>query len=113
MTEEFFRGGFSSGVFVSGEPIDRLSYTLTVTNNLSQLGVIQANDTPDLTWSAQLKWQPTTGEFGPRGGFIDFDDHTKAATRFGLNIAKSHESRYAGVGLPPNANQIRLSDGVN
>jgi len=113
MTEEFFRGGFSSGVFVSGEPINRLSYTFTITNNLSQLGVVQANDTPDLTYSASLKWQPTTGEFGPRGGFIDFEDHTTPATRFGLNIGRSHESRYAPLGQPPNANQIKLSDGVN
>jgi len=46
-------------------------------------------------------------------GFIDFEDHTTPATRFGLNVARSHESRYAPLGSPPNANQIKLSDGVN
>jgi hypothetical protein len=113
MSEEFFRGGFSSGVFVSGEPLHRLNYTLTITNNLSQLGVVQANDTRDLTYSGSLKWQPTTGEFGPRGGFNDLEFHTTPATRFGLSAAKSRESRYAPLGSPPNANQIKLSDGTN
>jgi hypothetical protein len=113
MGEEFFRGGFSSGVFVAGEPLYRFTYTLSINNNLSQLGVVQANDTRDLAYSASFKWQPTTGEFGPRGGFNDLEYHTTPATRFGGGVAKSRESRYAQIGDPPNATQIKLSDGVN
>lgn len=65
MAEEFFRGGFSSGFFMTGEPIRRLQYTLSMNNNISQLGVVQANDIPTLAYSGNLRWQPTTGEFGP------------------------------------------------
>jgi hypothetical protein len=113
MSEEFFRGGFSSGAFIGGELLPRLNYTLSVNNNISQLGVTQANDTRDLAYSGSLRWQPTTGEFGPRNGFLDFEYHKRAATQFGMSICQSRESRYAPLGSPPNATQIKLSDGVN
>ncbi len=113
MAEEFFRGGFSSGFWVTGEVVPRLFYNLTINNNLSQLGTTQANDTRDMAYSGMLRWQPTTGEFGPRNGFGDFEYHTKVATQFGVSSAKSRESRYAPIGSPPNATQIKLSDGVN
>jgi hypothetical protein len=113
MSEEFFRGGFSSGAYVTGEALPRLHYTLSVNNNLSQLGVTQANDTPDLAYSGALRWQPTTGEFGPRNGFGDFEHHERLATQFGVSAGTSRESRYAPLEAPPNATQIKLSDGVN
>jgi hypothetical protein len=113
MAEEFFRGGFSSGVWITGEVVPRLWYTLSLNNNISQLGVTQANDTPDMFWSGSLRWQPTTGEFGPRNGFGDFEYHTRVATQFGLSTGRARESRYAPTLQPPNATQIKLSDGVN
>jgi hypothetical protein len=112
MGEEFLRGGFSSGFFLTGMPIDRFYYTASVNNNLSQLGVTAANDTRDLAYSASWWWMPTTGEFGPRGGFGDLEHHEQVATRFGMSGCTSRESRYAALDQPPNATQIRLSDGV-
>jgi hypothetical protein len=113
MAEEFFRGGFSSGVWVTGKVIPRLDYTLSVNNNLSQLGVTQANDTRDMAYSGSLRWQPTTAEFGPRNGFGDFEHHQRVATQFGVSAAHSRESRYAPLDQPPNQTQIKLSDAVN
>src|SRR4029079_11578060 len=113
MVEEFFRGGFSSGAFVTGEIAPRLFYTLSVNNNLSQLGQVQANDSRDLAYSASMRWQPTTGEFGPRGGFGDLEYHTRLATQFGFSGASSREFRGAPDDLPPNATQVKLSDGTN
>ena len=113
MAEEFFRGGFSSGFFITGEPIKRLQYTLSINNNISQLGVTQANDIPDLAYSGDLRWQPTTGEFGARNGLADFEFHTRAATQFGVSAMQSREGRGAPDDQPPNATQIRMSDGVN
>ena len=112
MGEEFFRAGFSSGFAVSGEPIPRVYYSVSVNNNASQLGVTAANDTRDLATSASIYTMPTTGEFGPRGGFGDLEHHEEVATRFGISGARSRESRYAPDDLPPNATQIRLSDGL-
>jgi len=113
MSEDFFRGGFSSGVFITGRPLPRFNYTVSLNNNLSQLGVVAANDSRDMAYSASVVWRPTTGEFGPRGGLGDFEHHEKVATQFGISAGHSRESRYADNTAPPNATQIKLSDGVN
>ena len=113
MAEEFFRGGFSSGVFITGEALPRLNYTAGINTNISQLGVIAANDTRDMLYGASLSWMPTTGEFGPRGGLGDLEHHERLATRLGVSAAHSREGRYAADSVPPNATQIKLSDGVN
>jgi hypothetical protein len=112
MAEEFVRGGFSSGVFVTGEAVSRVRYSASINTNLSQLGTTAANDSRDMAYSASLVWMPTTGEFGPRGGFGDIEHHQEWATRFGVSACRSRESRYAALDQPPNATQIRLSDGV-
>lgn len=113
MAEEFFRGGFSSGVWITGQVVPRLWYTLSLNNNISQLGVVQQNDTRNLMYSASMRWQPTTGEFGPRNGFGDLENHTRVATQFGFSAGQSRESRYAPLDQPPNNTQIKLSDSVN
>ena len=112
MGEEFFRGGFSSGFWIGGEIVPRLTYTLSINNNISQLGVPQSVDLPDLAYSMNLRWMPTTGEFGPRYGFGDFEFHKKVATQFGMSIATARENRAASLDQPPNTTQIRLSDGI-
>jgi hypothetical protein len=112
MGEEFFRGGFSSGFWVGGEIVPRLTYTLSMNNNISELGVPQNVDAPELSYSVDLRWQPTTGEFGPRNGFGDFEFHKKLATQFGANAATSREDRAASQSEAPATTQIRLSDGV-
>ncbi|WP_164014370.1 hypothetical protein [Pyxidicoccus trucidator] len=112
MSEEFFRGGFSSGVWLKGEPLHRLTYTLSVNTNLSQLGITAANDARDMAYSASVAWLPTTGEFGLRGGLADFEEHQRVATRFGFSVAHAREDRASELGLAPNETQIRLSDGL-
>jgi len=112
MTEEFMRGGFSSGVFVTGQPVPRFFYTASINTNLSQLGVTAANDPRSLAYSGSVQWMPTTGEFGPRGGFGDLEHHEQAATRFGASVAHVREGRGAADSLPNAETQLRLSDGV-
>jgi len=75
MSEEFFRGGFSSGAWLTGDVFYRFNYTLSVNTNISQLGTTAANDTRDMSTSMSVAWMPTTGEFGPRGRLGDFEDH--------------------------------------
>ena len=112
MAEEFHRGGFSSSAWITGEALPRWFYTAGVTNNLSQLGVTAANDTRDMGYGGSIWTMPTTGEFGPRGGFGDLEHHLRVATRFGTSATHSRENRYAPLNQGPNATQIRLSDGV-
>jgi len=113
MTEEALRGGFSSSFWITGRPVGDLYYTASVNTNISQLGVVAANDTRDFAYSGSIWWMPTTGEFGPRKGFGDLEYHKQVATQFGMSACTTKESRYANLDDPPNASQIRLSDGVN
>lgn len=113
MAEEYFRGGFSSGLFATGEIVPRLNYTISINNNISQLGVVQANDTRNMAYSLSFRWQPTTGEFGARNGFGDFEEHQKVATQFGTSMGTSREGRGAPLDQPPNTTQIKISDGTN
>jgi hypothetical protein len=54
---------------------------------------------------------PTTGEFGPRGGYGDYEYHQRLATRFGTSYIHSRENRFAQLSQPsPDNAQIRLSD---
>lgn len=113
MAEEFYRGGFSSGFFITGELVPRFYYTASINRSLSQLGITAANDNREYAYSVSTWWMPTTGEFGPRGGFGDLEEHQQLATRFGLSAAHAREGRYATVPDSPRHQQIRMSDGVN
>jgi hypothetical protein len=113
MAEEFYRGGFASSFFVTGEPIKRFFYTAAVNRSLSQLGITAANDNREYAFSGSIWVMPTTGEFGPRGGFGDLEEHQELATRFGVSTCHAGESRYAPVPDSPRHQQIRMSDGVN
>lgn len=113
MAEDALRGGFTNGLFVMGEIVPKLSYSLMLGNNLSTLGIKAAQLTRDLSKSASLIWMPTTGEFGPRGGNGDFEHHEKVATRFGASYVFSREDRFNNTGIPsPDNTQVRMSDGV-
>lgn len=82
-------------------------------NNLSQLGVDagQLDDSLD-TLSAVVDWLPTTGEFGFRNSFGDFEGHTAPATRLAVHFTRSDENRQSQPGTEAIDNaQIRLSDG--
>jgi hypothetical protein len=113
MVEDGLRGGFTNGIFASGEIIPRLNYSAVLGNNLSSLGIQAAKLTRNMATSLSLSWLPTTGEFGPRGGNGDFEYHDKPATRFGVSFCHSRENRFNNTGTPsPDNTQVRLSDGV-
>ncbi len=113
MADEFFRPGFTSGVWASGEPVPKLFYRAMVGNSITQIGVTAGQLTRNLATSASVWWLPTTGEFGPRGGFGDYEHHDTLAVRIGTSYTHSHENRFSQLESPsPDNAQIRLSDGV-
>ena len=113
MADEYFRPGFTSGVWATGELVPTLFYNVMLGNNLSTLGISGAEDTRDFALATSVWWQPTTGEFGPRGGFGDFEVHDRPATRFGASYTHSRENRYAALANPtPDNTQIRISDSL-
>jgi hypothetical protein len=113
MAEEFFRPGFTSGIWIQGEVLPRFYYHLMLGNNLSQLGTTASNLTRDLSTSGTVWWMPTTGEFGLRGGYGDFEIHEEVATRFGASFTHMREDRQTPIDIPtPNETQVKISDGI-
>ena len=114
IADEFFRPSYTFGVWAKGAVVEKLNYAIMLGNNLSQLGIDAGQMDNDLnTWSGALTWMPSTGEFGKRGGFGDFEDHKTVATRLGLHFSRSDENKQS---QPSDTNsfdnvQVRLSDG--
>ena len=114
MADEFFRPYFSQGVFAQGIILPRLEYRWLVGNNNSNLDVPAVKLDRNLSAGAAITWLPTTGEFGPRGAFGDYEEHEKLATRFNIAYTFSPEDRQTPVGTPLSANTtIRLADSLN
>ena len=113
IADEYFRGSYTSGVWVQGSLPGRLRYAAMIGNNLSQLGIDAAQLDNNLdTWAAELAWYPTTGEFGKANGFGDYDRHDRPATRLGAHFTYSDENRQSQSNPEAIENsQIRLSDG--
>jgi hypothetical protein len=113
IADEFFRGSYTTGVWVKGELATTVKYMAMLANNLSTLGVsaAQMDNTVD-TQPYMLQWLPTTGEFGLYGTFGDFDDHQKLATRLAVHYTQSTEDKQSQPGTNGIENsQIRLTDG--
>ena len=113
MADEFFRPFFSQGVFAEGNLLPKLQYRWLVGNNLSNLGVPAIRLSRRLSAGGALTWFPTTGEFGPRGAFGDYEQHEKLATRFNLAYTYSPEDRQTPIGTPAANTTLRLADSLN
>jgi hypothetical protein len=113
IADEFFRGSYTSGVWLKGELHTKLKYMAMFANNLSTLGVSASQlDNRFDTQSYSVQWLPTTGEFGLYGTFGDYDYHQKVATRVGVHYTHSLEEKQSQPGTEGIENsQIRLTDG--
>jgi hypothetical protein len=113
IADEFFRGSYTTGIWLRGEVATKFKYQAMLANNLSTLGVSasQMDNTID-TQSYMLQWLPTTGEFGLYGTFGDYDFHDKLATRLAIHYTSSTEDKQSQPGSEGIENsQIRLTDG--
>lgn len=113
IADEFFRGSYTTGVWIKGQVLPGVNYMAMLANNLSTLGISasQLDNTLD-TWSVMLNWLPTTQEFGPIGAFGDFEGHEQVATRLGVHFTHSTEDAQSQPGTNSIENsQIRLTDG--
>ncbi|HEY1306059.1 MAG TPA: DUF3011 domain-containing protein [Vicinamibacterales bacterium] len=113
IADEFFRGSYTSGVWLKGELQTKVKYMAMFANNLSTLGVSASQlDNKLATQSYSVQWLPSTGEFGLYGTFGDFDYHEKLATRVGVHYTHSIEDKQSQPGTEAIENtQIRLTDG--
>src|SRR5258708_23959207 len=84
-----------------------------VGNNNSNLDVPAVKLDRDLSAGFAITWLPTTGEFGPRGAFGDYEGHDKFATRFNLAYTYSPEDRQASLGSPAGNKTLHPSRNLN
>jgi hypothetical protein len=113
MADEFFRPYFTQAFFAEGSLTHRLSYKFSIGNNLSNLDITAVQLTRDLSQGVSLTWMPTTGEFGPRGAFGDYEKHESLATRFGVDYSRSREDRFnSALNEAPDNTTIRLGDSL-
>jgi len=114
LADEFFRPYFGSGVWAQGEAFPGFWYNAMVGNSNSQLGVTAVELDRRYTTSGSAWWMPTTKEFGPRGGYGDYEWHQHVATRFGVSTTQSREQRYTDTTTGATTNTtLRLADSVN
>lgn len=113
MAEEYFRPGFTQGVWGQGELAPGLNYIVMVGNNLTTLNVNATEDSRDFAYSGNIWWMPTTKEFGPKGGNGDFEEHQKLATRFGMAYTEAKQNRATSTtNQAPDSTQIRMADSL-
>ena len=113
MADEFFRPYFTQAFFAEGYLPHRLNYKFSIGNNLSNLDITAVKLTRDLSKGVSLSWMPTTGEFGPRGAFGDYEEHESLATRFGVAYTNSREDRFnSSASVTPDNTTLRLGDSL-
>jgi hypothetical protein len=113
IADEFFRPSYTQGVYLFGQFDNGVQYKVTVGNNLSALGVSATQlDGNFNTVSGALTWAPK-GEYGPRRGWVDFEEHDTPVSQFGIAVTRSREDAQSQPGTDTIENsQIRLSDGT-
>lgn len=114
MADEFFRPYFGSGVWAQGEVFPGFWYNAMLGNSNSALDIKATQLDRSFTPSASVWWMPTTREFGPKGGYGDWERHERIATRFGASFSTSTEQRYTNADNGSSGNTtLRLVDSVN
>ena len=114
MADEFFRPYFTNGAWINGELAPGFWYNAMVGNNLSALGITATQLTRDLATAGSVWWMPTTKEFGPQGGYGDWEYHEKLATRFGVSTTRSREDGFSDQTFnSPDNTTIRMADSLN
>jgi hypothetical protein len=113
MADEFFRPFFTQGLYANGEIAPGLWYAAGMGNTNSTLGTTAVDLDRKFTYSGSMWWMPTTGEFGPRGAYGDWEQHEALATRLGFSFVDSPEQRFKDVDSAPGNTSLKLADGVN
>lgn len=114
MADEFFRPYFSNGVWAQGQLTPGLWYNVMASNNLSALGIKATQLDRKWGYGASAWWMPTTKEFGPRGGYGDWEYHDQLALRLGASTTFSPEERYTDANTGTTGNTtVKLADSLN
>ena len=116
MADNFFRPGFTQGVWASGEPVKGLNYLAFLGNGLNTLSISANKIDTNLLVSGSVWWEPL-GAYGPqtraRNMYDDYFAEDKLRIRLGTSFTRSREDRFSNLDQSsPENTSIHNSDGV-
>jgi hypothetical protein len=116
MADNFFRPGFTQGLWASGEPLKGLSYLAFVGNGLNTLNLSANKIDENLLLAGSVWWEPL-GPFSEPGKsrqmYDDYFAHKNTRVRIGSSFTHSREDRFSESDQSsPDNTSIYNSDGV-
>jgi hypothetical protein len=117
MADNFFRPGFTQGVWAGGQLVKGLNYIAFLGNGLNTLSIAANKIDTNLLVSGSLWWEPL-GDYGPPGGrdrnmYDDYFSSGKVRIRLGTSFTRSRENRFSDLDQSsPENTSIYNSDGV-
>jgi len=116
MADNFFRPGFTQGVWASGEPVKGLNYLVFLGNGLNTLNISANKIDPHLLLSGSVWWEPLGRYSEPGKSWQMYDDYfasKKTRIRIGTSFTRSREDRFSDTEQSsPDNTSIYNSDGV-
>jgi hypothetical protein len=116
MADNFFRPGFTQGVWANGEPVKGLSYLGFVGNGLNTLNITANKIDTNLLLSGSVWWEPLGSYSEPGKSRQMYDDYfasKKTRIRIGTSFTRSREDRFSEIDQSsPDNTSIYNSDGV-
>jgi hypothetical protein len=116
MADNFFRPGFTQGLWANGEPVKGLNYLMFVGNGLNTLNISASKIDTNLMYSGSVWWEPL-GDYGPPGKsrnmYDDYFASRKTRIRLGAAYTRSREDRFSNLDQSsPENTSMYNSDGV-
>lgn len=116
MSDNFFRPGFTQGLWASGEPVTGLNYLVFVGNGLNTLNISASKIDTHLLFSGSVWWEPL-GPYGQPGKsrnmYDDYFSSRDVRIRLGTSFARSREDRFSNLDQSsPENTSLYNSDGV-
>jgi hypothetical protein len=116
MADNFFRPGFTQGVWANGEPVKGLNYLVFVGNGLNTLNITANKIDTSLLLSGSVWWEPLGPYSEPGKSRQMYDDYfasKKTRIRIGTSFTRSREDRFSETDQSaPDNTSIYNSDGV-
>jgi len=116
MADNFFRPGFTQGVWANGEPVKGLNYMVFVGNGLNTINITANKIDTSLLVSGSVWWEPL-GDYGEPGKsrnmYDDYFASRKTRIRIGTSFTRSREDRFTNLDQSsPENTSLYNSDGV-
>jgi hypothetical protein len=116
MADNFFRPGFTQGVWATGEPIKGVSYLGFLGNGLNTLNISANKIDTNLLLSGSVWWEPRGAYSEPGKSRQMYDDYfasSRMRLRIGTSFTRSREDRFSETDQSsPDNTSIYNSDGV-